>query len=342
MGGIRTLKARSVIVDMECGVINEMLKGPLGDVLDTQMMISDVSGAGNNWAHGNHVYGPQYRDQILERIRRTVEACDSLQSFLLLHSLGGGTGSGVGTYILEMLAVRRGVSLGVGTGSGVGTYILEMLAVRAALTGMRICLTRLYLCEHDEQRIVTRVTPITYIQLGDSRVTMLSCALSRRAFKPRASRPAVAPRTPPTIPPQDQYPDVFRFTASVFPSEDDDVVTSPYNAMLSLSKLVEFADCVLPIENQALAEIVGRVDGRTGAAAGGGGAVPAAGVLPEPGRGEPGRAEEGAVVLDSREPSVYQAIDLVALGGGRMSSSIVIYDGSYLCFASPQPSRLTA
>ena len=106
MGGIRTLKARSVIVDMECGVINEMLKGPLGDVLDTQMMISDVSGAGNNWAHGNHMYGPQYRDQILERIRKTVEACDSLQSFLLLHSLGGGTGSGVGTYILEMLAVR--------------------------------------------------------------------------------------------------------------------------------------------------------------------------------------------------------------------------------------------
>jgi hypothetical protein len=29
------------------------------------------------------------------------------QSFLLLHSLGGGTGSGVGTYILRALAVRR-------------------------------------------------------------------------------------------------------------------------------------------------------------------------------------------------------------------------------------------
>ncbi|GFH17031.1 uncharacterized protein HaLaN_13566, partial [Haematococcus lacustris] len=47
---------------MECGVINEMLKGPLGDVLDTQQLISDVSGAGNNWAHGNHCYGPQYHD----------------------------------------------------------------------------------------------------------------------------------------------------------------------------------------------------------------------------------------------------------------------------------------
>ncbi|GAX75354.1 hypothetical protein CEUSTIGMA_g2798.t1 [Chlamydomonas eustigma] len=183
-GIIQTLKARSVIVDMECGVINEMLKGPLGDVLDTQQLISDVSGAGNNWAHGNHVYGPQYRDQMMEKIRCTVEACESLQSFLLLHSLGGGTGSGVGTYILELLA--------------------------------------------------------------------------------------------------DQYPDVFRFTASVFPSEDDDVVTSPYNALLSLSKLVEFADCVLPIENQALAEIVGRVD--SGARGSTANTVPAAfGMVQEPG-----------------------------------------------------------
>lgn len=80
-------------------------QGPLGDVLDTQQLISDVSGAGNNWAHGHNVYGPQYRDSILDKLQRTVEACDSLQSFLLLHSLGGGTGSGVGTYILELLAV---------------------------------------------------------------------------------------------------------------------------------------------------------------------------------------------------------------------------------------------
>lgn len=28
---------------------------------------------------------------------------------------------------------------------------------------------------------------------------------------------------------QDHYPDVYRFTAAVFPSGDDDVITSPYN-----------------------------------------------------------------------------------------------------------------
>lgn len=48
---------------------------------------------------------------------------------------------------------------------------------------------------------------------------------------------------------------MFRFTTSVFPSEDDHVVTSPYNAMMSLSKLIEHADCVLPLENQALLDI---------------------------------------------------------------------------------------
>jgi hypothetical protein len=42
------------------------LQGPLGDVLDTQQLISDVSGAGNNWGHGHHVYGPQYHEQVMK------------------------------------------------------------------------------------------------------------------------------------------------------------------------------------------------------------------------------------------------------------------------------------
>ena len=62
----------------------------------------------------------------------------------------------------------------------------------------------------------------------------------------------------PTV--QDMYPDVFRFTISLFPSEDDDVITSPYNSMLALSELVDHASTVLPLENQALLDIVRTVD----------------------------------------------------------------------------------
>jgi tubulin epsilon len=69
-------------------------------------MLTDVSGAGNNWAHGFHAYGPQYRDSIMELVRMEAEQCESLQGFLLMHSLGGGTGSGLGSYLLSVLEVR--------------------------------------------------------------------------------------------------------------------------------------------------------------------------------------------------------------------------------------------
>ena len=51
-------------------------------------------------------------------------------------------------------------------------------------------------------------------------------------------------------------PKVCRFCVSVFPSEDDDVITSPYNGMLACLNS-EHADCVLPIENQALLQLIG-------------------------------------------------------------------------------------
>lgn len=40
------------------------------------------------------------------------------------------------------------------------------------------------------------------------------------------------------------------FVTALFPSADDDVITSPYNTVLALRHLTEHADCVLPIENQ--------------------------------------------------------------------------------------------
>jgi len=41
---------------------------------------------------------------------------------------------------------------------------------------------------------------------------------------------------------------------------DDDVITSPYNSILALNELIDHADCVLPVDNQALLDIVSRVD----------------------------------------------------------------------------------
>ncbi|EGD72884.1 tubulin [Salpingoeca rosetta] len=162
---IASLRARAVLIDMEEGVVNEVLSGPLADVFDTHQTVTNVSGSGNNWAVGYFTYGQTHKEQISDTVRIAVEQCDCLQSFILLHSMGGGTGSGLGTYVLELL--------------------------------------------HDE------------------------------------------------------YPSVYRFVTAVYPSKDDDVITSPYNSVLAMHQLQQHADCVIPVENQALQDIVEVVDHQT-------------------------------------------------------------------------------
>ena len=63
------LRARAVLVDMEESVLNETLSGPLGELFDSRQLIKDVSGSGNNWAHGHCVYGPKYEEKILDTIQ---------------------------------------------------------------------------------------------------------------------------------------------------------------------------------------------------------------------------------------------------------------------------------
>lgn len=155
-----SIKARAVLIDMEEGVLNEVMSSKLGRIFNHTQQIRDVSGAGNNWAVGHLEYGCKYRDKISDVIRMTAESCDSLQCFFCMHSMGGGTGSGLGTFVLSLL--------------------------------------------------------------------------------------------------KDEYPEVFRFVTAVYPSANDDVITSPYNSVLAMHQLTEAADCVLPIENQALMHILQR------------------------------------------------------------------------------------
>lgn len=161
---IGQLRARAVLVDTEEGVVRELVqKSHLRDLFDYRQLVTDVSGAGNNWAVGHHFYGEKYAREITELVRRSAERCDSLETFFLMHSMGGGTGSGLGTRILRLLA--------------------------------------------------------------------------------------------------DEFADVHRFVVAVYPSpEDDDVITSPYNCVLAMRQLTEYADCVMPIDNQSLIGIVNRVE----------------------------------------------------------------------------------
>ncbi len=90
------MKARALLIDMECGPLQETMRSPLGSLFDDTQFVMDVYGSGNNFAHGHFMYGPKYRSQFEEGLRKNAEQCDSLQTFLVTHSL---------RYILDLLFV---------------------------------------------------------------------------------------------------------------------------------------------------------------------------------------------------------------------------------------------
>jgi tubulin epsilon len=154
---------------MEEGVLSQVQKSKISELFHSDQIITSQSGSGNNWGVGYSVYGPQFKDRLLECIRKQAEQCDALNSFFSISSLGGGTGSGLGSFIGELL--------------------------------------------------------------------------------------------------MEEYPEVYRFSTVVSPSPNDDVVTSPYNrysfllmfSILSLNSLLQTADIILPVENQALYSIYDKI-----------------------------------------------------------------------------------
>lgn len=152
---------RAILVDLEPGVIDSVRNSPFGKLFRPDNFVFGQSGAGNNWAKGHYTEGAEMVDAVLDVVRKEAENCDCLQGFQFTHSLGGGTGSGLGTLLMGKI--------------------------------------------------------------------------------------------------KEEYPDRMMCTFSVVPSPKvSDTVVEPYNATLSIHQLVENADEVFCIDNEALYDICNR------------------------------------------------------------------------------------
>ncbi|KAK1794874.1 hypothetical protein P4O66_010078, partial [Electrophorus voltai] len=122
---------RAVLLDLEPGTMDSVRSGAFGElfrpdnfifgevsfyrrqstVLSGRLYIEHAlfrviehngqTGAGNNWAKGHYTEGAELVDSVLDVVRKECEHCDCLQGFQLTHSLGGGTGSGMGTLLIS-------------------------------------------------------------------------------------------------------------------------------------------------------------------------------------------------------------------------------------------------
>eukprot|EP00484_Ammonia_sp_Unknown_P006855 CAMPEP_0197073902 /NCGR_PEP_ID=MMETSP1384-20130603/210839_1 /TAXON_ID=29189 /ORGANISM="Ammonia sp." /LENGTH=321 /DNA_ID=CAMNT_0042512743 /DNA_START=98 /DNA_END=1060 /DNA_ORIENTATION=- len=125
---------RTVMVDLEPTVIDEVRTGTYRQLFHPEQLISGKEDAANNYARGHYTIGKEVIDLVLDRIRKLADNCTGLQGFMIYHSFGGGTGSGFGSLLLERLCTGlQGFmiyhSFGGGTGSGFGSLLLERLSV---------------------------------------------------------------------------------------------------------------------------------------------------------------------------------------------------------------------
>uniref|UniRef100_A0A1B6D8E1 Tubulin/FtsZ GTPase domain-containing protein n=1 Tax=Clastoptera arizonana TaxID=38151 RepID=A0A1B6D8E1_9HEMI len=96
-------KARAVLVDMEESVVGRYDRGPLRNLFDKTCSLTNHPGSGNNWAIGHYLHARDHNEKFIDILRRSAERCDFLHGFLLMFSLGGGTGSGLGTAIVNLV-----------------------------------------------------------------------------------------------------------------------------------------------------------------------------------------------------------------------------------------------
>ncbi|KIM35026.1 hypothetical protein M413DRAFT_449940 [Hebeloma cylindrosporum] len=98
-GGSTRYVPRSVQVDLDVGVCDKLRSGVLGNLFPPDTYLTSPFDAENNWAKGC----AELVEAILDIVRKQAESCDALQGFQILHSLGGGTGSGFGSLMLSKL-----------------------------------------------------------------------------------------------------------------------------------------------------------------------------------------------------------------------------------------------
>merc|ERR1719230_1322537 len=97
---------RAVLVDLEPGTMDVIKGSNIGPTFRPDNMVFGNNGAGNNWAKGHYTEGAELVESVLDVVRKEMEKADCPQGFQIFHSVGGGTGSGMGTLLL--LKIRDG------------------------------------------------------------------------------------------------------------------------------------------------------------------------------------------------------------------------------------------
>jgi len=97
---------RNAYFDLEPTVLDEVRTGVHGQLHNPESLINGMEDAANNFARGHYTVGKELSDKCEAFLRKMVDNCQNVQGFFVSHSVGGGTGSGLGALLLEKIAVE--------------------------------------------------------------------------------------------------------------------------------------------------------------------------------------------------------------------------------------------
>ncbi|WRH68259.1 MAG: hypothetical protein RSE13_08600 [Planktothrix sp. GU0601_MAG3] len=102
------LVPRNIFVDSDPASVDEIHTGLYKDLFNPEYFVSGREDGGcGSFARAYNVWRT-ISDDVIDRIERLTEECDNCQGFLIIHSLGGGTGSGLTAQLMAALSARYG------------------------------------------------------------------------------------------------------------------------------------------------------------------------------------------------------------------------------------------
>eukprot|EP01084_Bolivina_argentea_P139808 245906_1 len=91
---------RSIVIDLDP---NNNININKWQSLNTNGYVFGQEGAEYNWAKGHYTEGGYVIDEVMDVFRKEVEVADEPQGVTYIHSIGGGTGSGLGSLLMMFI-----------------------------------------------------------------------------------------------------------------------------------------------------------------------------------------------------------------------------------------------
>eukprot|EP01084_Bolivina_argentea_P126497 223960_1 len=97
-------KPRTIFIDLESNTLDNISSSSINNLFTPDNFIyHSNNGCNNLFSNGYYEQGIEALETIKDCINHELESCDCLQGWQLIQSLGGGTGSGLGTRISTYL-----------------------------------------------------------------------------------------------------------------------------------------------------------------------------------------------------------------------------------------------